>query len=80
MSVSPPKIRRREINPPTITTLDRQRERVEHRASVCDLEFNENIYVLTTTAGYSAQRSRDNPRLMRSTQAGHGPLAHGACG
>lgn len=42
--------RRIALDDDTIAILDRQRERLEHRASVCELEFNEDGYVFTRTA------------------------------
>ncbi|MGI9646739.1 MAG: tyrosine-type recombinase/integrase, partial [Ilumatobacteraceae bacterium] len=42
--------RRIALDDDTIAILDRQRERLEHRASVCEHEFNEDGFVFTATA------------------------------
>ena len=42
--------RRIALDDDTIEILDRQRARLEHRAEACELAFNEDGYVFTTTA------------------------------
>ncbi len=42
--------RRIALDSDTIDILDRQRERLEHRAAVCELDFNAEGYIFTTTA------------------------------
>ncbi len=42
--------RRIALDDETMSVLDVQRQRLEHRATVCDLEFDDQSYMFTSTA------------------------------